>query len=99
MAEPKAWAIFAPNGNVRLWSTDPEPVRKLAAAEGLPLTPLYAPAKPVAFRLLSPSGTSSILTEDVPLAADMLHRGWEVTPLVPGGWDDAPVGVKGGQGG
>lgn len=39
---PRAWAVFAPNGNVRLWSTDSEPVRKLAEEEGLPLVPLYA---------------------------------------------------------
>lgn len=38
---PRAWAVFAPNGNVRLWSTDSEPVRKLAEKEGLPLVPLY----------------------------------------------------------
>lgn len=39
---PCAWAVFAPNGNVRLWATDSEPVRKLAEQEGLPLVPLYA---------------------------------------------------------
>lgn len=38
---PRAWAVFAPNGNVRVWSTDSGPVRKLAEEEGLPLVPLY----------------------------------------------------------
>jgi hypothetical protein len=40
--KPVAWAVFAPNGNIRMWSSDSEPVRKLAEREGLPLTPLYA---------------------------------------------------------
>lgn len=39
--KPVAWALFAPNGNIRMWSTDSEAVRKVAAAEGWPLTPLY----------------------------------------------------------
>lgn len=39
---PVAWAVFAPNGNIRMWSQDPAPVRKLADDEGLPLVPLYA---------------------------------------------------------
>lgn len=44
--EPVAYALFADNGNIRIWSTDSEPVRKLAEAEGLTLVPLYAPQKP-----------------------------------------------------
>lgn len=41
---PVAYAVFADNGNIRIWSTDSEPVRKLAEAEGLPLVPLYPAA-------------------------------------------------------
>ena len=41
---PVAFAVFADNGNIRIWSTDSEPVRKLAEAEGLPLVPLYPAA-------------------------------------------------------
>lgn len=44
--DPVAYALFADNGNIRIWSTDSEPVRKLAEAEGLTLVPLYAPQKP-----------------------------------------------------
>lgn len=44
--DPVAYALFASNGNIRIWSTDSEPVRKLAEAEGLTLVPLYAPQKP-----------------------------------------------------
>ena len=42
--QPVAYAVFAGNGNIRIWSTDSEPVRKLAEAEGLPLVPLYPAA-------------------------------------------------------
>jgi hypothetical protein len=45
-SRPVAWALFAPNGNIRMWSTDSEAVRKVAAAEGWPLTPLYAGPAP-----------------------------------------------------
>lgn len=38
---PVAWAVFADNGNIRIWSSASEPVRKLAEAEGLKLVPLY----------------------------------------------------------
>ena len=39
--EPVACAIFAENGNIRIWSSVSEPVRKLAEAEGLNLVRLY----------------------------------------------------------
>lgn len=39
---PVAWAVFAPNGNIRIWSQDGESVRILADSERLPLVPLYA---------------------------------------------------------
>lgn len=39
---PVAWAVFSDNGNIRIWSSDREPVRKLAEAEGMKLVPLYA---------------------------------------------------------
>jgi len=39
--KPVAWAVFADNGNVRLWSTDCEALRKFATDNGLCLTPLY----------------------------------------------------------
>ena len=38
---PRAWAIFADNGNARMWSTLQPHVQKLADAEGLTITPLY----------------------------------------------------------
>lgn len=38
---PVAWAVFAANGNIRIWSSASEPVRKLAEAEGMNLVPLY----------------------------------------------------------
>lgn len=39
---PVAWAVFADNGNIRIWSSVNEPVRKLAEEQGMKLTPLYA---------------------------------------------------------
>jgi hypothetical protein len=42
MPQPVAWALFAPNGNIRMWSINSEAVHKVAADEGWPLTPLYA---------------------------------------------------------
>jgi hypothetical protein len=41
MPEPRAWAIFTPEGNARMWSTFQPHVQKLADAEGLTITPLY----------------------------------------------------------
>lgn len=56
---PVAFAVFAPNGNIRLWSTDSEAVRKFAAERGLPVTPLVAsmpapPKQPLTFSMLGP---------------------------------------------
>lgn len=39
---PVAWAVFADNGNIRIWSSASEPVRKLAEETGMKLVPLYA---------------------------------------------------------
>lgn len=39
--EPIAWAVFAENGNIRIWSPTNEAVEKMAAREGLAVTPLY----------------------------------------------------------
>lgn len=39
---PVAWAAFEGNGNIRIWTSAPENVRKLAEAVGMELTPLYA---------------------------------------------------------
>lgn len=38
---PVAWAVFAPNGNVRLWSQNSEAVREYADSNGFPVTPLF----------------------------------------------------------
>lgn len=40
--KPVAYAIFAENGNIRMWSPTNEAVDALAAKEGLTVTPLYA---------------------------------------------------------
>lgn len=40
--KPVAWAIFAENGNIRMWSETSEAVEKLAEREGLTVTPLYS---------------------------------------------------------
>lgn len=42
IVRPAAWAVFADNGNIRIWSSASEPVRKLAEDEGMKLVPLYA---------------------------------------------------------
>lgn len=44
--EPVAWAAFADNGNIRVWTSAPEDVRKLAESAGVELIPLYAGAAP-----------------------------------------------------
>lgn len=38
---PRAWAAFTPDGNIRIWTSAPEDVRKLAERVGMELTPLY----------------------------------------------------------
>lgn len=40
--KPVAYAIFAENGNIRLWSTEPQHVKRIAQEKGLSLVPLYA---------------------------------------------------------
>lgn len=40
--KPRAWAVFAENGNVRLWSQDRDEVRKFAEKTGYKLVPLYS---------------------------------------------------------
>ena len=40
--EPVAYAIFAENGNIRLWSTESQHVKRIAQEKGLSLVPLYA---------------------------------------------------------
>lgn len=39
---PVAWAVFAPNGNIRIWTQDGESIRVFADAERLHPVPLYA---------------------------------------------------------
>ena len=39
--EPVAWAVFAENGNIRIWSPTSEAVEKMAEREGLTVIPLY----------------------------------------------------------
>jgi hypothetical protein len=40
--KPVAYAIFAENGNIRLWSTESQHVKRIAQEKGLSLVPLYA---------------------------------------------------------
>lgn len=46
--EPVAWAAFDDNGNIRIWSSASETMRKLAADEGMELAPQYAAPVPAA---------------------------------------------------
>lgn len=39
---PVAWAVFATNGNIRLWTRDGVEAYKFAISEGLKASPLYA---------------------------------------------------------
>jgi len=39
---PVAWAVFVPNGNIRMWSTNTEVIQQFAADNGVAVTPLYA---------------------------------------------------------
>ena len=45
MNDPKAWIVYAENGNIRLWSADFETAQKFAIDKGRPLVPLYSIAK------------------------------------------------------
>jgi hypothetical protein len=38
---PRAWVIFADNGNCRMWTTFQPHIQKAAEAEGLTVTPLF----------------------------------------------------------
>lgn len=40
--KPVAWACFAQNGNIRIWSDTHEEVQKVATQQGWEITPLYA---------------------------------------------------------
>ena len=40
--EPVAYAIFAENGNIRIWSTESQHVKRIAQEKGLSLVTLYA---------------------------------------------------------
>lgn len=44
--EPVAYAIFAENGNIRLWATEPQHVKRIAAEQGLSLVKLYTAPQP-----------------------------------------------------
>ena len=46
--EPVAWAAFADNGNIRIWTSASETMRKLAADNSMELPPLYAAPVPAA---------------------------------------------------
>jgi hypothetical protein len=48
--QPVAYVVYAPNGNVRLWSTEQRQANECAEANGLAVTPLYS----------HPSGMNSV---------------------------------------
>lgn len=56
---PVAWAVFADNGNIRIWSHVIEPVRELVEKENLKLVPLYA--IPAGWRLVPEKPTAEML--------------------------------------
>lgn len=39
--KPVAWAHFAENGNIRIWTSAPKDVRRLGNSVGFELVPLY----------------------------------------------------------
>lgn len=41
VSEPVAYAVFAENGNIRVWATEPQHVKRIAAEQGLKLVKLY----------------------------------------------------------
>lgn len=45
-SEPVAWAIFAENGNIRMWSAKPDQVKTCATETGQKPVPLYADPSP-----------------------------------------------------
>ena len=60
--EAVAWALFAENGNIRIWSSAPEEVKKLAEEQGMTLLPLYlSPAIPEGWALVPIEPTEAML--------------------------------------
>jgi len=55
-SEPVAWAVFAPNGRIRLWSRESGIAKRFAGKQGLPLTPLYAATPVVSLPQEPPAG-------------------------------------------
>lgn len=45
-SEPVAYAVFAENGNIRVWATEPQHVKRIAAEQGLKLVKLYTHPSP-----------------------------------------------------
>lgn len=77
--EPVAYAIFAENGNIRLWSTESQHVKRIAQEKGLSLVPLYA--APVAQQ-------HKTVTNDEQASAYMDARLWEFIDMA-GMWPKA----------
>ena len=48
--EPVAYAIFAENGNIRIWATEPQHVKRIAEEKGLSLVELYTHPAPAEVR-------------------------------------------------
>lgn len=44
--EPIAWAKFADNGNIQIWTSSPDEARKIADSSGFELHPLYTSPTP-----------------------------------------------------
>lgn len=77
VVRPLAWAAFTPNGNIRIWTSAPDDVRKLAEQAGMELTPLYdLKTAPVAIMdTRAALGLCAIAEEDFPaLYALQGHR-------------------------
>lgn len=72
--EPVAYAIFAENGNIRLWATEPQHVKRIAAEQGLSLVKLYAAPQAAPAAVAVPDGwkhdCAALLTNDVELWID-----------------------------
>lgn len=60
--EAVAWALFSENGNIRIWTSAPEEVRRLAEDQGMTLSPLFlSPTIPEGMALVPVEPTEEML--------------------------------------
>lgn len=93
-AKPVAWAAFADNGNIRVWTSAPDDVRKLAESVGVELVPLYTRAAPQAEPVPATDELSDLDQENLRIGQEIQRAAL----TLPDGWN-LEVNVERGAGG